>query len=240
MLTTRFFDGHRTFRDNLSQGRFSNLSAIFDRDHLHGDATRLVTFLDNHDIGPQNDWKYRFDGKDEALASALELHWTVRGIPCLFYGTEIRFKAGAEIDGSDALHDSSGRAYFGDHLEPRAINSTRNHPIAQIIKRLNEIGRASEALQKGVMESYGGTDQHCWFARNHEDGAAYAVVGLSQSGGTITVNGVKEGTYRNAVTGNELTASDGGSLTFDMKPSSACIYILNGPGKIEEDGQFLR
>jgi len=229
-----------TFRDNLSQGRFSNLSAIFDRDPLYGDATKLVTFLDNHDIGPQNDWKFRFNGTDQALASALNLIWTVRGIPCLFYGTEIRFKAGAEIDGNDAPHDTSGRAYFGDHLTPQNIDATRDHVFARHIKRLNAIRRASEALQKGVMENYGGNDNDFWFARNHEGGSAYAVVGLSQSGSTITVNNVRGGTYTDAVTGNTLTASDGGSLTFEVKSSSAGIYILNGPGKVGEDGAFLR
>ena len=229
-----------TFRDNLSQGRFSNLSSIFDRDHLYGDATKLITFLDNHDIGPQNDWKYRFNGTDEALASALNLIWTVRGIPCLFYGTEIRFKAGAEIDGNDAPHDSSGRAYFGDNLTTGNIDTTRNHKFARHIKRLNLIRQSSEALQKGVMENYGGSDNDFWFARNYDNGAAYAVVGLSQYGGTITVNNVKGGTYVDAVSGNTLTAGDGGALTFDVQGGSAGIYVLNGSGKVGEDGDYLR
>jgi glycosidase len=229
-----------TFRDNLSQGRFSNLSSIFERDHLYGDATRLVTFLDNHDIGPQNDWKYRFDGTDEALASALNLIWTVRGIPCLFYGTEIRFKAGAEIDGNDAPHDSSGRAYFGDHLLPQNLDTTRNHPFVKHIKRLNQIRRASEALQKGVMESHGGSDNDFWFVRHDAPSGAYAVVGLSQTGGSITVQGVKGGTFRDAVSGREVTVGDGGALSFEVKASSAGIYVLNGPGKIGADGLYLR
>jgi glycosidase len=228
-----------TFRDNLSQGRFGGLSGVFARDGIYGDATRLVTFLDNHDVGPQNDWKYRFAGTDEALASALNLLWTVRGIPCLFYGTEVRFKAGAEIDGNDAPHATSGRAYFGDSLLPQNIAATKGHKFFQHIQRLNQIRRASEALQKGVMEKFGDNDSRFWCARNYDNGKAYAVVGLSQGGGDVSVSGVKGGTYRDAVTGKQVAVSEGGTLSFHVNGGSAGVYILNGPGKVGSDGPYL-
>jgi glycosidase len=228
-----------TFRDNLSQGRFGGLSSVFARDGLYGDATKLVTFIDNHDIGPQNDWKYRFGGSDEALAAAQNLIWLVRGIPCSFYGTEIRFKAGAEIDGNDAPGEKSGRAYFGDQLTGAQLAKTLAHPFVAHVKRLNQIRAASSALQKGVMEKFGDSDHTFWTVRNA--GSAYAVVGLAQGGdGQISVSGVKGGTYRDAVTGAELTVSDGGTISFTVKSGSAGVYILNGPGKVGQDGQFLR
>jgi glycosidase len=230
-----------TFRDNLSQGSFSGLGAVFGNDGLYGDATKLVTFLDNHDVGPQNDWKYRFNGSDEALAAALNLLWTARGIPALFYGTEIRFKAGLEIDGNDSPHDNSGRAYFGDNLLPANIDATRNHKFARHVKRLNLIRQASAALQKGTMESYGENGGTVWYARDYNNGQAYAVVGLAQaSGGTISVPGVRGGTYRDAVTGGTITVPPGGTLTFDVKGSSAEVWILDGPGKVGTDGDYLR
>ncbi|MCA9665489.1 MAG: hypothetical protein KC503_07870 [Myxococcales bacterium] len=229
-----------TFRDNLSQGRFSGLSSVFARDHFYGDATKLVTFIDNHDIGPQNDWKYRFAGSDSALASALNLIWLVRGIPCLFYGTEIRFKAGKEIDGSNAPHDDSGRAYFGDHLLPGAIAQTKAHKLFAHIKRLNQIRAASPALQKGVMEKFGDNDNLFWTVRNYQNGQHVAVVGLSQSGGSISVGGLPAGTYKDAVTGDVITVSNGGTLSFYVKGGSAGVYIKSGPGKVGQDGAYLR
>jgi len=162
------------------------------------------------------------------------------GHPCLFYGTEIRFKAGAEIDGTDAPHSTSGRAYFGDNLAPGSLDATRNHPMAKHLQRLNLIRRASSALQKGVMENFGDSDSTFWFARNAGNGQSYAVVGLAQSDASISVSNVKGGTYRDAVTGGELTASDGGTLTFQVKGGSAGIYLLNGSGKIGSDGAYLR
>lgn len=228
-----------TFRDNLSQGRFGGLGGVFGRDGLYGDATKLVTFLDNHDIGPQNDWKYRFAGSDRALASALNLIFLARGIPALFYGTEIRFKAGAEIDGTDAPHATSGRAYFGDHLLPAALPTTAAHPFVKHVKRLNQLRAASPALQKGRMQQFGETDNSAWWVRNFED-RDYAVVGLSQGGDNLSVGGLKGGTWRDAVTGQEQTIADGGTLSFHVNDGSAAVWILNGPGKVGEDGPWLR
>ncbi|HSQ67840.1 MAG TPA: hypothetical protein VLM85_31735, partial [Polyangiaceae bacterium] len=218
----------------------SGLSAVFARDGLYGDATKLVTFLDNHDIGPQNDWKYRFAGTDEALASALDLLWLVRGIPALFYGTEIRFKQGLEIDGNDAPHDNSGRAYFGDNLLPQNLAATTSNAFVGHVRRLNQIRQSSAALQKGVMENFGDSADSFWTVRNFDHGAAYAVVGLSQHGATISVGGVKGGTYTDAVTGNTITVPDGGTIQFNVKGGSAGVYVLNGAGKVGVDGVYLR
>jgi len=108
------------------------------------------------------------------------------------------------------------------------------------LKRLNQIRAASPALQKGVMEKFGESDNSFWTVRNFGGGAAYAVVGVTQGGDTIRVGPVKGGTYRDAVTGSEITVREGETLTFTVKAGSAGVYILDGPGKVGEDGEYLR
>ncbi len=51
-----------TFRDNLSHGHFGGVGGVLGWDWVYGDATKLVLFLQNHDVGPDNDFKYRFNG----------------------------------------------------------------------------------------------------------------------------------------------------------------------------------
>ena len=63
---------------------------------------------------------------------------------------------------------------------------------------------------------------------------------MSQGGGTIRVGGVRGGTYLDAVTGGRITVAEGGTLTFDVKPQSAGVWSLDGPGKIGADGTYLR
>ncbi len=91
-------------------------------DWIYGNATELVTFLQNHDVGPDNDFRFRFKGEQWMAAAAYNLLWTVRGIPCLYFGEEIEFMKGAPQDviGNDDTLETTGRAYFGDHLERRA------------------------------------------------------------------------------------------------------------------------
>ena len=56
---------------------------------------------------------------------------------------------------------------------------------------------------------------------------------------TFTVGNIRNGTYRDAVTGGETTVN-GGSIAFRVRANSAGIWVLNGPGRIGEDGTYLR
>ena len=231
-----------TFRDNLSRGCFNGIESVISMDWVYGDATRLVTFLQNHDVGPDNDFKYRFKGDDWMAAVAYNLLWTIRGIPCLYYGEEMAFQKGLpqDICGNEDTLDQTGRAYFGDHLEPGQVEKTRNHPLWRHIARLNRIRRAVPALQKAPMSSMHEWGSGISFVRDYENGTSYAVVGLAAgSDQQITVVGVRNGTYRDAVSGAAIQVGNG-TLSFAVKGNSAGIYVLNGPGKIGQDGTYLK
>jgi hypothetical protein len=78
------------------------------------------------------------------------------------------------------------------------------------------------------------------FIQDFSAGGSYAAVGLAIGGDQhVTVEGVRCGIYRDAVTGLEIHAGDG-RLSFHVKANSAGIYVLDGPGKIGEDGVYLR
>jgi len=231
-----------TFRDNLSRGHFGGIGPVFGWDWVYGDATKLVLFLQNHDVGPDNDFKYRFNGDTWMAASAYNLLWTIRGIPCLYYGEEIEFQKGApqDIDGPTMTIDQTGRAYFGGHLEPGTIATTQGHPLYQHLKRLNLIRRAIPALQKGQMSRINEFGSGISFVRDFGNGQSYAVVGLAAGAdSSFTVSGIRNGTYRDAVTGRVATVT-GGQLSFTVLAHSAGIYVLDGPGKLGADGAFLR
>ncbi|MDH4029857.1 MAG: alpha-amylase family glycosyl hydrolase, partial [Chromatiales bacterium] len=73
-----------------------NVAAVLDTDNLYLDPTRLVTFLDNHDVD-------RFmteaisggaseSEAEERLDMALGLQYGVRGVPQVYYGTELAYQ----------------------------------------------------------------------------------------------------------------------------------------------------
>ncbi|MCG6896240.1 MAG: starch-binding protein [Thiocapsa sp.] len=230
-----------TFRDTVSRGTYEGTAQILGMDWIYGDVTQLVTFLQNHDVGPDNDFKYRFKGDQWMAAAAYNLIWTVRGIPCLYFGEEIEFMKGApqDVEGErDTLHQT-GRAYFGDHLSDGRIRETQAHPLYQHIRRLNRIRRAVPALQKARLSHLAEWGSGMRFVRDHAESGSYVVVGLAiGSDQEIGIDGVRPGLYRDAVTGHEQASE--GRLVFRVKANSAGIYVLDGPGKIGEDGFYLR
>jgi len=231
-----------TFRDTVSKGTYGGTGQILSMDWIYGDVTRLVTFLQNHDVGPDNDFKYRFKGEDWMAAAAYNLIWTARGIPCLYYGEEVAFMRGApqDVEGERDTLDQTGRAYFGDHLTDQRIAETQGHPLYRHIQRLNQIRRAVPALQKAPMSRVAEWGSGMSFVRDLSDQGSYAVIGLAiGSDQQIRVEGVPDGDYRDAVTGSEIQVN-GGHLCFRVLANSAGIYVLAGPGKIGDDGLYLR
>jgi glycosidase len=241
-LSVLDFSLFSTFRDNIRNGNFSGIGGVIAFDWVYGDATRLVTFFQNHDVGPDNDFKFRFGGEAWKAAMVYNLLWTIRGIPCLYQGEEIEFMPGApeDIDGATMTLDQTGRAYYGDHLTPGAIAATQAHPLYRHVRRLNQIRRAIPALQKAPMSQVNEFGNGISFVRDFPGGPSYAVVGLAAASAQgFTVTGVRNGTYRDAVTGAVIAVGNA-TLSFTVNASSAGIYVLDGPGKIGVDGDFLR
>ena len=229
-----------TFRDNVTRGSFGGVKGALDMDWTYADPTELVTFFQNHDVGPDNDFKYRFGGAESDAAMAYNLLWTIRGIPTLYYGEEIMFQAGLgqDIHSANDTIDQTGRAYFGPHLDDLA--TTQNHNLYKHIQRLNQIRHAVPALQKGQMEKVSEWGAGMSFVRNYLSGNSYAVVGLAAgSDQGISISGIPNGTYTDAVTGAQLQVNNG-SINFSVKAYSAGVYVLNGPGKVGTDGVYLR
>jgi glycosidase len=134
-------------------------------DYTYNDATWNVVYVDSHDYAPDTaPENQRFALGQDVWAENLSLMFTFRGIPTIYYGSEIEFKKGHVIDvGPNMPLEETGRAYFGDHITGSVdvldfgvyANATGNmadslnHPLAQHIRRLNLIRREIPALQKG-------------------------------------------------------------------------------------------
>lgn len=226
-----------TFRDNVTRGSFSGIGGVLGMDWTYADPTQLVTFFQNHDAGPDNDFKFRYGGAQSNAALAYNLLWTIRGIPALYYGEEVQFQGGKPEDiqsATDTL-DLTGRAYYGAVLDDP---NTPNHALYRHVQRLNQIRHAIPALQVGRMEQVNEWGAGMRFVRHLDN--AWAVVGLAAgTQQSISVGGIPNGTWRDAVTGTVVQVSNG-SLSFTVKPFSAGVYVLDGPGKIGSDGVYLR
>ncbi|EAU63390.1 carbohydrate binding domain-containing protein, partial [Stigmatella aurantiaca] len=215
-----------------------------DSDDSYNDATYNVVYVDSHDYGP-NKSSTRYAGGTDAWAENMSLMWTFRGIPTLYYGSEIEFQQGKPIDcGPTCPLATTGRAYFGDNIEGGvtasdfgAVSSasgkvaeTLNKPLVKHLQRLNQIRRRIPALQKGQY-STDGVSGSMAFKRRFTDSAtgvdSFALITVS---GSATFTGIPNGTYKDAVTGDVKVVSTG-SLTASVSgKGNLRVYVLELPG----------
>ena len=233
---------------------FSNAGSAYglakSGDMKYNDATFNVVYVDSHDYGPQPSDGIRFSGSDAQWAENLSLMFTFRGIPCLYYGSEVGFRRGSVIDkGPNGPLSNTGRAYFGGYItgdveasdfgEYKAsgnVAASLNHDVAQHLIRLNKIRQAVPALRKGQW-----TDDGCTpakggiaFKRAYKD--SYALVALN---GGATFTDCPAGTYTDLVTGKTYTGS---TITVDAPKNQGQVRVLVKDwtgGKLIDDGAFI-
>ena len=219
-------------------------------DECYNDATYNVVYVDSHDYSPGPNDTNRFGGTDAQWAENLSLLFTFRGIPCIYYGSEVGFRRGVRIDpGPNGPLSETGRAYFGGYItgdveasdfgEYQAsgnVAATLNHDVAQHLIRLNKIRQAVPALRKGQWTSDGCTPANggIAFKRAYKD--SYALVALN---GGATFTDCPAGTYTDLVTGKTYTGS---TITVDAPNNQGQVRVLVKDwkgGKLIEDGAFI-
>lgn len=231
-----------------------------DSDDSYNDATYNVVYVDSHDYGP-NKSSERYAGGTDAWAENMALMWTFRGIPTLYYGSEIEFQAGKQIDcGPSCPLETTGRAYYGDHLAGTveasdfgkvssatgAVADTLSKPLVKHVQRLNEIRRAVPALQMGQYSTEGITGRMA-YKRRYTDAASgvdsFALVTVT---GAATYSGIPDGTYKDAVTGDTRVVADGKLSVAAPGKGNMRVYVLDlggsnaAPGKVGAAGPYLK
>ena len=237
---------------------FENANGAFGtalgEDSAFNDSTWNVVYVDSHDYGPNFCQTTRYTGGEQAWAENMDLMWTFRGIPCIYYGSEIQFQAGQLIDvGPKAPLANTGRAYFGDNITGNVtatgfgtysnvsgnVATTLNKPLAKHLQQLNMIRRAVPALQKGQYTTSNVSGSNIAFTRRYTAGGVDSLACVAISGGA-TFSNLPNGTYVDAVTGDRQTVSGGRLTVPSIGKGNMRVYVLNGPGKIGTNGSYLK
>ncbi len=228
--------------------------AYASQDNYYNDASFNVVYVDSHDYSPGPNDGIRFNGGAAQWAENLSLMFTFRGIPCIYYGSEVEFKAGKPIDvGGDTNktpRSESGRAYYGAYLEGTVtasdfgqytasgnVASTLDGDLAQHVRRLNQIRAAVPALRKGQYTFDGCEANGGWAFKRAYKNESYALVAIN---GGATFTNVPAGTYTDIVTGE--TYNGGGTITVDAPSTQGQLRVLVKDwtkGKVGEDGKFM-
>ena len=121
-------------------------------DGVYRNPYELMTFYDNHDMA-------RMAAHESGFIDANNWLFTARGIPVVYYGSEMAFMAGTK-------EHEGNRNYFG----PENIARARGHRIRAALGRIAAIRREVPALQRGVQVNLEFRGDRAAFLRVYEQG----------------------------------------------------------------------
>jgi glycosidase len=196
----------------------SNYARIAERLYLRNgpyqNPYELVTFYDNHDMA-------RLNATDDGFVDANNWLFTARGIPAVYYGSEIGFERGrAEHQGN--------RNYFGQERIDAA-------PRSRIYRQLTRIARLREktpALQRGLMLPVRIEGDQAVFYRVYQKGDVHQIaLVLLNKGDTaaemVVAPYLQAGTWKPALGGDAVTVSEGGALKARVGAHDVQVYVLD-------------
>jgi glycosidase len=196
----------------------SDYAQILDRLYLtngpYQNPYELVTFYDNHDMA-------RLNASDNGFIDADNFLFTARGIPAIYYGSEIGFERGkAEHEGN--------RNYFGQ----QRIDNAPKSPIYQHLKRIATLREHTPALQRGLMLPIRFAGQQASFYRVYQKGDTHQIALVLLNKGDHPAafkvsDKLQAGTWKPAFGGDTVTVPEGGALDATVAPHDVQVYLLD-------------
>ena len=175
-----------------------------------------MTFYDNHDMA-------RMKAEDTGFIDAHNWLFTARGIPVIYYGSEMGFERGtAELAGN--------RNYFGTE----GIAAAKSHPIRAALARIAKARAASPALQRGLQIGIELKDDRAAFYRVYQhDGEHQVALVLLNKGDAPQSFAIERmlqaGTWRSPLDGGTVDVAANGVLRAEVPAHGVQVFLLDAP-----------
>ena len=242
-----FFPMSQTIKSVFIDGAGSGqLTGQLNNASVYGEgATRLVTFIDNHDVNRISQQNGGDTGNDVwKLRPALSFLYLATPVPCLYYGTEHAFDQGGVANGSKQFGSQyEGQTYddqdwqrecmFDRGFQPGPAQGNKltaiNAPLYLHIKALNEARAKHRSLTRGnFTQRWDSTGQGPYaFSRvfNQEE----SLVALNTADGNVTLQpavGKPNGTvFVNTLNPSDTLNVSGGTLNVSLTGKQTKIYV---------------
>ncbi|HVI57492.1 MAG TPA: alpha-amylase family glycosyl hydrolase [Luteimonas sp.] len=197
------------------QAGFERLAAPLYLEHgPYANPYELMTFYDNHDMP-------RMDASDAGFIDAHNWLFTARGIPVVYYGSEVGFMRGRG-------EHAGNRNYFGQER----VDAARGNPIRAALKRIADMRKASPALQRGLQVDVRLRGDEAAFYRVYEHGGvqqlALVLLNKGDAARTMEVRDyLQPGAWRDAFDGGVVEAGD--SLSAQVPGHGVRVFLLDAP-----------
>jgi glycosidase len=139
---------------NREQGWTDGAARIYftlAKDFLYQNPMGNVVFLDNHDLSR---FYSMIEENDDKFRSGVAFLLTTRGIPMIYYGTEILMKNFSDPDGK--VREDFPGGWKGDKEDKfkEAGRNDKEQAAFDYVKRLANYRKGSEALRRGQLKQF--------------------------------------------------------------------------------------
>ncbi len=202
-------------------------SYLFLNNSPYNNPYDLMTFYDNHDM-------QRMDASENGFIDANNWLFTSRGIPVIYYGSEMAFMSGT-------TEHMGNRNYFGkDNIE-----KAKQHKIHQALTRIANIRKNNISLQRGLQVNLEFNNQHAAFYRIYEHQGKYqtALVLLNKGDEPHQFHISKylsSGKWFQAGKSKELNIHKSSAIDITVASHDVAIFILNQKNSNSELIQKLK
>ena len=176
-----------------------------------------MTFYDNHDMA-------RLDASDDGFIDAHNWLFTARGIPVVYYGSEIGFMRGR------AEH-AGNRNYFGQRAHRRRAAQPDPSPRCSASRNVRA---ATPALQRGLqLDIMLEGDRAAFYRVYQHDGVHQIALVLLNKGDAPRrfeiATMLQAGQWRSALDGSAVDVAEGGRLAADVAAHGVQVFVLDAP-----------
>ncbi len=202
-------------RQGLALGEgFEVIQDTFNKDHHYDSATELVTFIDNHDM-------HRFqtlNSDPELLRLAVVLLMTVRGIPCLFYGTEQYLHE--DTDGDENPYGNND-----PYNRPMMEQWETDTPIYRAMRVLSGLRRLNPAVSLGGhWQKYVSSETYAYM-RRYRDSRCMVILNCSNEPIVLDEldTELPDREHTCVLTRRKYDVVDGKLLKLELEPKDAIV-----------------
>jgi len=190
--------------------------ALYLVDGPYANPYELMTFYDNHDMP-------RMQASDSGFIDAHNWLFTARGIPVIYYGSEVGFMRGTG-------EHAGNRNYFGQERIDAAIG----HPIHEQLVRIARVRATTPALQRGLQVNVELEGDRAAFYRvlQHGDEAQIALVLLNKGDAPAAFaveRYLQAGEWRDALDGGRVEVASGDALAATVPAHGVKVFVLDAP-----------
>lgn len=190
-------------------------------DFVYADPMKNVIFLDNHDLSR---FLSMVGEDDQKLKMGLAWLLTFRGIPQLYYGTEIRMKNYSNPDGLVRLDFQGGWAGDASNKFEASGRTDAENAIYNYVRTLANFRKSSSALKKGKMMQYVPEDGTYVYFRYDNKQTIMCILNPDNAEKTLSGNRFSE-MLQNRKTGKDIVSGTEYSLNEIKVPAKTMLVL---------------